>query len=150
MAKLGDIVNRPNYTAAASSASKGTIFVFIATFIYLVFFSGVSPALIGGAAFFFVGIFVASIVISMPLFLLRAKVPRLGAIISLADIALTIFLTRAVYLWLFAPISVAGNPFVVVCREPIPEFTLGSHSNPSEAEVQRLCACIWENLKGWE
>jgi hypothetical protein len=150
MAKLGDIVNHPNYTSAASNASKGTIFVFIATFIYLVFVSGVSPGLIGGAAFFFTGIFVVSIVISMPLFLLRAKIARLGAIISLADIALTIFRTRAVYLWLFTPISVAGNPFVVVCREPIPEFTLGSHSNPSETEVQRLCACIWENLKGWE
>jgi hypothetical protein len=86
----------------------------------------------------------------MPLFLLRAKVPRLGLLISTADVALTIFLTRAVYLWLFAPPSVAADPFVVVCREPIPEFTLGSHSNPSEAEVQRLCACVWESLKGWE
>jgi len=150
MAKLGDIVNHPNYTAAASSASKGTIFVFIATFFYLVFFSGVSPGLIGGTAFFFAGIFVVSIVISMPLFLFRAKIPRFGAIISLADIALTIFLTRAAYLWLFSPIAVAGNPFVVVCSEPIPEFTLGLHSNPSEAEVHRLCACLWDKLKGWE
>ena len=85
MAKLGDIVNHPNYTAAATSASKGTIFVFIATFFYLVFFSGVSPGLIGGTAFFFAGIFVVS----------------------------------------FSPIAVAGNPFVVVCREPIPEFRRG-------------------------
>jgi len=150
MAKLDELVKHPNYTAAASSASKATIFVFIATFAYLAFFSGISPGLIGGAAFFFVGIFVVSLIISMPLFLLRAKVPRLGSVISLADIALTIFLTRAVYLWLFAQVSVAGNPFVVVCREPIPEFTLGSHSKPSEAEVQRLCACIWANLKSWE
>jgi hypothetical protein len=150
MAKLREIVNHPNYTTAASSASKATIFVFIATFVYLVFFSGVSPGLIGGAAFFFIGIFIVSLVVSMPLFLLRTKVPRLGAIISLADIALTIFLTRAIYLWLFAQVSVAGNPFVVVCREPIPEFTLGLHSNPSEAEVHQLCACVWEKLKGWE
>lgn len=138
MAKLGDIVNHPNYTAAASSASKGIIFVFIATFIYLLFFSGVSPGLIGGAAFFFAGIFVVSIVISMPLFLLRAKIPRLGAIISLADIALTIFLTRAVYLWLFAPILIAGNPFVVVCHEPIRSLRSVLIHTPSEAEVQRL------------
>jgi hypothetical protein len=150
MAKLDEIVKHPNYTAAASSASKATIFVFIATFAYLAFFSGTSPGLIGGAAFFFGGISVVSLIISMPLFLLRAKVPRFGLLISLADIALTIFLTRAIYLWLFTQVSVAGSPFVVVCREPIPEFTLGLHSNPSEAEVHRLCACVWEKLQGWE
>jgi hypothetical protein len=92
MAKLDEIVKHPNYTAAASSASKATIFVFITTFAYLAFFSGISPGLIGGAAFFFIGIFVVSLTISMPLFLLRAKVPRLGLLISLTDIALTIFL----------------------------------------------------------
>jgi hypothetical protein len=106
--------------------------------------------LIGGAAFFFIGMFVVSLVVSMPLFLLRAKAPRLGFLISIADIALTIFLTRAAYLWLFDQASVTADPFVVVCREPIPKFTLGPHSNPSEAEVQRLCACIWEKLNGWE
>jgi hypothetical protein len=140
----------PNYAAAASSA-KTTIFVFLATFAYLAFFSGRdAPGLIGGTAFLFIGIFVVSLIISMPLFLLRAKIPRLGWLISIADVALTILLTRAVYLWLSAQLSVAGNPFVVVCREPIPQFMLGSHSTPSEAEVQRLCACVWESLKGWE
>lgn len=150
MAKLDEIVKHPNYTAVAGSASKATILVFVATFAYLALFSGISPGLIGGTAFFFIGIFVVSLIISMPLFLLRAKAPRLGPLISLADVALTIFLTRAVYLWLFAQLSVVGDPFVVVCSQPIPEFTLGSHSKPSDAEVQRLCACIWENLKGWE
>ena len=45
---------------------------------------------------------------------------------------------------------VASDPFVVVCPQPIPEFTLGPNSNPSEAEVQRLCDCIWANLNSRE
>jgi hypothetical protein len=150
MAKLKEIVGDPNYNATAMTASKATIFVFIATFGYLALFSGISPGLIGGAAFFFIGIFVVSIVISMPLFLLRAKAPHLGVLFSIADIALTIFVTRAVYLWLFTQPVVVGNPFVVTCREPIPEFTLGINSNPSEQQVQHLCSCIWSKLGTWE
>ena len=45
---------------------------------------------------------------------------------------------------------VAADPFVVVCPEPIPEFTLGYNSNPNEAEVQVLCDCIWANLNSEE
>ena len=151
MAKLGEIVADPNYNAAASGAAKATIFVFIATFGYLVFFSGTSPGIIGGAVFFGVGIFVVSLVISMPLFLLRAKLPGSGLLISIADIAITIFVTRFVYLWLFAaPPAFAGEPFVVHCEEPVPEFTLGADSNPNESQVAELCSCIWGKLGTWE
>lgn len=151
MAKLEEIPTSPGYDLAASGASKATIFVFMATFCYLVFFSGASPGLIWGAAFFFVGIFAVSLLVSMPFFLLGAKIPSLAVLFSIADGAVTIVLTRAVYLWLFA-VSPAGGgePFVVRCREPIPEFTLGANSNPSEREVTNLCGCVWDNLKGWE
>jgi hypothetical protein len=36
------------------------------------------------------------------------------------------------------------------CKEPLPFFTLGPNSNPSDAEVGALCSCIWENLGTWE
>jgi hypothetical protein len=36
------------------------------------------------------------------------------------------------------------------CKEPLPTFTLGPTSNPSDAEVSALCACIWKNLGSWE
>lgn len=42
------------------------------------------------------------------------------------------------------------TPFVVRCTEPLPEFTLGIDSNPSELEVTVLCGCIWEELGDWE
>ena len=158
MARLDDITNRATYQWQ-QALSKYTIFltiiVFIATSLYLVLFSGTKPGpsitgKIGGVAYFFIGWLVMALVVSLPLYIFLAKFPRLGGIISLANIALTIFLTRAFYLWLFAEPSVETDPYVVVCPQPIPEFTLGANSNPSEEEVQQLCACIWERLSSRE
>ncbi len=41
-------------------------------------------------------------------------------------------------------------PFEVQCSEPLPVFTLGYDSNPSEEQVKTLCKCVWENLGKWE
>jgi hypothetical protein len=45
-----------------------------------------------------------------------------------------------------------SGPRSFKCTEPLPEFTLGPASNPSDAEVATLCACIWSKLPegGWE
>ena len=102
MTSLEEAAKDPNYETAASSASKATIFVFIGTFLYMLFGTDISPSLIGGAIFFVVGMFVASLAISMPLMIVRVKLPKLSPVISIADIAITIFSTRWIYLWLFA------------------------------------------------
>jgi len=36
------------------------------------------------------------------------------------------------------------------CEKKIPEFTLGPYSDPSKEKIDTLCACIWNNLDGWE
>jgi hypothetical protein len=36
------------------------------------------------------------------------------------------------------------------CKEPLPVFTLGENSQPTKAQETTLCACIWQNLGGWE
>ena len=41
--------------------------------------------------------------------------------------------------------SVALNR-TFTCTEPLPEFTLGPMSDPSDQEVATLCGCIWSNL----
>jgi len=48
--------------------------------------------------------------------------------------------------------AVPGQPRSFKCEQPLPEFTLGPASNPSDAEVAKLCACIWSKLpeRGWE
>ncbi len=48
--------------------------------------------------------------------------------------------------------AVPGQPRSFTCKEPLPEFTLGAASNPSDAEIAKLCSCIWSKLPegGWE
>jgi hypothetical protein len=38
------------------------------------------------------------------------------------------------------------------CAQPLPEFTLGEQSQPTDDQVAALCACIWNEFpeKGWE
>ena len=132
-----------------------TIITFIATSLYLVLFSGTKPGpsipgKIVGVVYFFLGWSVLALVVSFPLYLFMAKYPRLGGMVSLVNIVLTILLTRTFYLWLFAESSVETDPYVVVCPQPIPEFTLGANSNPSKEDVKRLCACIWGRLNSRE
>ena len=42
------------------------------------------------------------------------------------------------------------EPFLVSCKQPLPQFTLGQNSAPSDTEVSELCSCIYENLGDWE
>ncbi len=102
MPSLEEAAKDPNYNAAAAAASKAACFAFIGTFLYMLFGTSVSPGLIGGAIFFGVGIFVASLGIAAPLMVARVKAPTLSPVAPIANIAITIFATRWVYLWLFA------------------------------------------------
>jgi len=36
------------------------------------------------------------------------------------------------------------------CKEPLPVFTLGEHSNPTKDQETALCTCVWNNLGTWE
>ena len=102
MPDIKEIASDSSYDAQATAASKTAIFTFFATFLYMVFASGVSPGLIGGAIFFVVGIFVVSIAIAMPLLLLSKKIPSIGWLFSIIDVVITILVTRYVYLWIFS------------------------------------------------
>lgn len=44
----------------------------------------------------------------------------------------------------------SAKPYEVQCKEPLPTFTLGEKSNPTKAQEAALCACVWQNLGGWE
>ena len=40
----------------------------------------------------------------------------------------------------------------VICAEPLPIFTLGEKSQPTEQQVKELCGCMWNSFPkdGWE
>ena len=48
--------------------------------------------------------------------------------------------------------GVSAEPRSFMCKEPLPEFSLGPNSNPSASEIAKLCACVWSKLPdgGWE
>lgn len=47
--------------------------------------------------------------------------------------------------------ALQGEPFVVRCTEqPLPEFTLGPQSHPTDQQQVELCSCIWSRLGSWE
>ena len=53
---------------------------------------------------------------------------------------------------LLVALPASGEPRSFKCKEPLPQFTLGAASNPSDAELAKLCACVWSKLPepGWE
>lgn len=121
-----------NY-AAATGASKATILIFIATFAYLVIFSGTSPGFIGGTAFVIVGIFAVSLLISMPLFLLRCKFPLLGLLTDIGNFAITIFVTHLAYLWLFAASpAFVTEPTQAQPWQPVPQQPQPTRQSPQD------------------
>ena len=48
------------------------------------------------------------------------------------------------------PVTSQGPLWESDCQEPLPVFTLGEDSNPTEEQEAAFCACIWRNLGGWE
>lgn len=41
---------------------------------------------------------------------------------------------------------------MVICKEPLPEFTLSETSQPTATQVIKLCSCVWNTFPsgGWE
>lgn len=61
-----------------------------------------------------------------------------------AALALCIFSMEA------PPVEAQSPHYEAHCTEPLPIFTLGEKSNPTKIQEKALCACVWQNLGGWE
>lgn len=176
----GSSFDTPDYDAKASAEAKGAIFTWlVAGAIYagvrwhllwlpalLLFIPGIFVAALL-AALFFIPCYRIHAIVARDWRLFRRK--RLGlaaaaTLLRILGLASPIF-GAVLYVMLLrqiipsasqprpvmeAPTPVAAAPFVVKCRESIPEFSLGPNSHPIEAEVQQLCACMWQHMNGWE
>lgn len=101
MSKLQEISSAPDYDAAASSFSKLIMLVFFVSYVYMVITSSGDPGgWVGPTLFLLVGLFVSSIFISMPFFILKRLFPRASILVTLASIGITYFLTKVFFLWL--------------------------------------------------
>lgn len=158
MSDLEEITKDSGYDAEASGASKATIFTFIGTFVACLFLFENTAGLISGATFVIVGMFVASLLISAPLFLLKKKYPGASILFGLLDVVITIFATVMVFSYFFTnPMDFAtaaapgddSNPYVLRCNEAIPEFTLSGTVTPSTEQVNQICGCIWREMSPW-
>lgn len=156
MSGLGNFVNDPNYESQASAASKLSEATFILTFVFLLLFLDNKAGFLSGAVFFFVGIFVVSIVISAPSFLLKKKFRKASLLISLFDIVFTIFITTMVFSYFFTnPLDFASkqenlsSEYVIDCDQPVPEFTLAGNAVPTKKQKKEVCGCVWSNLPEW-
>lgn len=70
---------------------------------------------------------------------------------KLRALVLLIAVTLCLCSWEAASPAAAQDPiWQSHCTEPLPVFTLGKNSKPTEAQEADLCACIWDNLIGWE
>jgi hypothetical protein len=152
--------------AINSKAARMTIIGWLAGLAYYNWFAHSPPAVPfwGHVVLVIAGIFVASIFIGGLMSLLAAAITKLltgrtdgslhafswAAIIS----PIIAFFAAGYALKLFVAVNVAqaAEHRIFKCDEPLPEFTLGEQSNPTEAQLKQLCGCIWSKFPdgGWE
>lgn len=63
------------------------------------------------------------------------------------------YLCIVTFIAIFVVSPARSDPRSFKCTEqPLPEFTLGLNSNPTQAELANLCACVWSKFPegGWE
>jgi hypothetical protein len=74
------------------------------------------------------------------------RCPYCQAILAIASVLLATACSKGAP----ARSSSTQSMYEAHCKEPMPVFTLGEHSNPNKDQEAILCSCIWNNLGTWE
>lgn len=99
MNKLQQISSQPDYNAKASSFSKLIMAVFFISYVYMVFTaSGNAGSWIWATLFLIGGLFVSSILIATPLFILKRLFPKASVLITILSIVVTFFITKLLFI----------------------------------------------------
>ncbi len=114
MKKLNEIgPNQPDYDSKAMNYSKMTIGYFLISFIYLLISTGIQRSDWLGfvllIVFPIVGIFVSSIAIAMPFFIMSRMFPRFTLFVTIASIITTFYVTKIAYHFVFVKPKLETN-----------------------------------------
>jgi hypothetical protein len=101
MSILSEISNKRDYDSKASSFSKLIIASFFVSFLYLLLTADSKTGLLGIAIFLFAGLFISSIVIAMPFFILKRVFKKISIVVAIVSIITTYFITKVVFNWVF-------------------------------------------------
>ncbi|MFH0854146.1 MAG: hypothetical protein V1891_01505 [bacterium] len=101
MNNLQEISSQPDYNAKASSFSRSIITTFIISLVYLIFTTSNHINWLGIVVFLFVGLFISSIVIAMPFFMIKRLFPKISIIITIVSIITTFYVTKIIFDWSF-------------------------------------------------
>ena len=113
MSDISNYLGTDSGKAMSKQHSQASVTIFILTFLYMTFISDISSGVLGGALFFFIGIFMVPLAIALPavmlklLFVIKAtKNQSLAKVVSgLIDFSYlisTVWITRYVYMNLFS------------------------------------------------
>lgn len=101
MNKMEQITSQPDYGEKASSFSKLIMAIFFFSYVYMVFTAGGNA---GGwmwpMLFLVAGLFVSSIFIAAPFYVMSRSFPKLSMIITILCIIFTFFVTKLMFIWL--------------------------------------------------
>jgi hypothetical protein len=101
MNALQEISSHPEYASKASAFSKLIIGAFFVSYVYMILTTSSKTGFIELAIFLFVGLFVSSIAIAMPFFILKRIFQKISVLIVITSILVTFFITKFVFDWAF-------------------------------------------------
>lgn len=100
---MEQIASQPDYNEKASSFSKLIMAVFFFSYVYMVFTaSGDAGGWLWPMLFLAAGLFVSSIFIAAPCYVLIRVFPKFSVIVTISSIILTFFVTKLMFTWLIA------------------------------------------------
>lgn len=166
------------YDEQKEKVGRTSTYVFIISALYLFVSDGGGSLLsLEALVFIAVGMFAVVLIIGVPTYLVQRGVskvlirifsppPSRGMVITATSIGIMLMLAQ--YGATFYAAEYAYNmlvrddnrpivatietvvPVEIQCKEPLPAFTLGRESRPSEERIYNLCSCMWEDFSEWE
>lgn len=162
MNKLQEISSQPDYDAKASSFSKLILATFFISYVYMILTTSSGAGWIGLVAFLLVGLFISSIVIAMPFFLVQRIYPKISIVVVIIGIIATFYITKIVFNWTFDVSSEKATAVVLpdkfsndekMFKDSITTFieasdiTNGSDNNASKEQTEKVLSLTSKSIE---